>query len=241
MFIDHSSPIPLHRQIETYLRERIVGGEYDGGRHLPTENELARRFGVARNTVRQAINKLVIEGLLVRKKGVGTKVASPNITTQLDRWHSFTQEMTAKGIPLKNFRITVKKEAVPVEIAPLLGITPGTPVIMLERLRGSEQGPFVLFISWLHPRIGLTGAEDFSRPLYDLLENDFSIIPSKSRESLRAVPAGEELANLLGVKAGVPLLFRERQVFDPGDRIIEYNIGYYRGDTFTYSIDIHRR
>jgi GntR family transcriptional regulator len=111
MQIDRSSPIPLYKQIENYIRELVDSGEYDGGKLLPKEEDLAKRFGVSRNTVRQGMYKLVIEGLLIRKKGVGTVVAPQTITTHLDEWYSFTQEMSKQGVSLKNYSIKAGRES----------------------------------------------------------------------------------------------------------------------------------
>ncbi len=240
MNIDHGSSVPLYKQIEDYIRELINSGEYDDGKLLPKETELAKKFGVSRNTVRQGMSKLVMEGLLVRKKGVGTTVAPQTITTQLDEWHSFSQEMNQRGVSLKNYVVEVKEDEVDEKISQIFNIEEGRNVIRLERLRGDEEEPFVYFISWFHPRIGLTGDEDFSRPLYTILEDDFSVYPSRSSEKLKAINADKEIAERLSIENGVPILFRERKVYDVGDRIIEYNIGFYRGDKFTYSIDIKR-
>lgn len=72
--IDHKSTIPLHFQVEELLRKLIELPEYKNGDFLPKEIELAKKLGISRNTIRQATNKLENEGLLIRKKGVGTKV-----------------------------------------------------------------------------------------------------------------------------------------------------------------------
>ncbi len=87
--IDHDSAIPLHSQVEDLLRKLIENPEYQNGKMLPNEVDIAKHLGISRNTVRQATNKLVYESMLVRKKGVGTKVAKNNITTKLNKWTSF--------------------------------------------------------------------------------------------------------------------------------------------------------
>ena len=99
--IDHKSQLPLHFQVEELLRKLIDLPEYQSGQFLPGEVELSKQLGVSRNTIRQATNKLEYEGLIVRKKGYGTKVAENSMNTQLSNWHSFTQEMNQKGISLR--------------------------------------------------------------------------------------------------------------------------------------------
>ena len=239
--IDHSSAIPLHAQVEDLLRNLINQPEYQNGKMLPNEVDMAKRLGISRNTVRQATNKLVYEKLLVRKKGVGTRVAKNSVTTQLDEWHSFTHEMDEKGVHFKNYALAVEWVTADKEICQLFNLPLRTKVLMLKRVRGLDAGPFVYFISYFHPRIGLTGLEDYSRSLYEILENDYHTLPTMSREGISAILADTELAKVLKVKKGDPILFRKRVVLDPGNRPVEYNLGYYRADKFTYTIDIKRK
>ena len=98
MNTDRTSSIPLHRQAEEILRGLIKEDEYKNGKLLPNEVEMSKQLHISRNTLRQAINQLVMEGLLVRKKGVGTKVASQGIIGKMKNWHSFSQEMKMLGI-----------------------------------------------------------------------------------------------------------------------------------------------
>lgn len=87
----------------------------------------------------------------------------------------------------------------------------------------------------------MSGQEDFSKPLYQMLEEDFGVIVALSREEISAIRAEEFLVIKLGVEIGDPLLFRQRLVFDTDGRVIEFNKVYYKGDGFNYSIDIERR
>ncbi|MFH5885957.1 GntR family transcriptional regulator [Halalkalibaculum sp. DA3122] len=240
MQIDHKSSVPLYKQIEDYLRDLIESGEYDSGKFLPKEEELASQFGVSRNTVRQGIMQLVREGLLERRAGKGTYVSDQNITTYLSEWHSFTEEMLRKGVELHNYLIQSHFEAANREVAEALQIDEGKQVLKLERLRGDENHPFVYFVSWFHPRIKLTGEEDFTRPLYSILEDDYSVYPVYSNEELSAISADKKIAKYLRVDENLPILYRQRLVLDSGNRPIEYNVGYYRSDEFSYSIRFQR-
>lgn len=236
--IDHSSPIPLHLQVEAMLRKLIEEKEYQDGAFLPDEVSLAKKLGIARNTLRQAINKLVFEGLLTRKKGVGTRVSEKTFETSLDSWHSFTQEMSNKGVALKMYSLESEFVEVSERIRNFLMVEPKAKVLKVSRLRGYADAPFVFFESYFNPRIGLTGNEDFSRPLYEILERDFSIVPSLSKERISARLASPQEAALLGVNTKTPVMVRERFVYDSGMRPVEYNIGIYNAEKFIYSIDI---
>lgn len=236
--VNHQSPIPLHSQVEQLLRELIELPEFKNGAFLPKEVELSKKLGVSRSTIRQAANKLQNEGLILRKKGIGTKVSKNLISTNLSEWHSFTQEMNSKGIPFKNLAIDVKWVTPADHIANFLNVTAETQVLRVSRLKGSNE-PLVYFESYFQPRIGLTGKEDFQRPLYEILEQDYHSIPAVSKENIRAGRA-DGFAEVLQIKKTEPILIRERFVSGPGNRPLEYNIGYYRNDRFTYSIEIRR-
>src|ERR1700744_1411387 len=103
--LDHKSPPPPRAQVEQLLRELIQKPEFQNGGLLPDECKLAIPLGVSRGTVRSGISKLVFEGLLQRKAGVGTKVANNHLESGITAWRSFTREMAAKGITVNNYHL----------------------------------------------------------------------------------------------------------------------------------------
>jgi GntR family transcriptional regulator len=238
--IDHKSAIPLHIQVENLLREMIKEPEYAKGKFLPNEVNLAKHLGISRNTLRQAANKLVYEGLLIRKKGVGTSVADISVNTRLRNWLSFSQEMKALGIKITNYELNISWVEADQKHADFFRIPQKKKILKLERLRGRPEGPFVYFISFFHPRVGLTGKEDFSQPLYEILEKEYATVAKLSKEEISAIAADKFLAKKLNLRVGDPVLKRKRFVYDPGGRPIEYNLGYYRADSFVYSIESER-
>ena len=242
MFIelDHKSHTPLYVQIENQIRDEIKNPEYKDGKKLPNEVDLAKRLGVSRSTIRQAINKLVYDGLLVRRKGVGTTFAGTAITSNARNWLSFSQEMKAMGIEVKNYEMYIGWVKPPEDICMFFDIKEDQKILKLERLRGNTERPFVYFISYFHPRIGLTGNEDFSRPLYEILEKDYHTVAKLSKEEISARRANQHLSEKLELEPGEPVLKRKRFVYDPGDRPIEWNVGYYRADSFVYTIESAR-
>ena len=224
--LNHTSPIPLHVQIEEQLRVAIKTEEYQKGIKLPNEVDLSKQLGISRSTLRQSINKLVYEGLLVRKKGVGTFATKTAISSKAQNWLSFSQEMKALGIETKNYELHLSWVKPSEEIALFFDIKEDVRILKLERLRGKAEYPFVYFISYFNPRIGLTGNEDFSRPLYEILGQDYNSIAKLSKEEISAVSADAVLAEKLEIKAGEPILKRKRFVFDPGSRPLEWNVGF---------------
>jgi GntR family transcriptional regulator len=189
--------------------------------------------------LRQATNKLVHEGLLLRKKGVGTVVSKP-VDSKAKNWMSFSQEMKSKGIEIKNYSTDLSWEVPPVEVLKFFGIDKKVKMLKMERVRGDKKNQFVYFISYFNPKIGLTGEEDFNRPLYEILERDFSVIAKVSKEEITAVAADATLAEHLHIKKGDPILKRKRFVYDPGRRPIEYNVGYYKSDSIVYTVESER-
>jgi GntR family transcriptional regulator len=207
---------------------------------LPNEVDFSRQLGVSRSTMRQAINKLVYEGLLIRKKGVGTIAADTAITSKAGNWLSFTQEMKALGMEVKNYELYIGWVKPTKELCQFFEIEEDAKILKLERLRGNLEYPFVYFISYFNPRIGLTGNEDFSRALYEILEKDYHIIVKLSREEISAQLADSVLSEKLEIKTGEPILKRKRFVYDPGGRPVEWNVGYYNADSFVYTIESER-
>jgi len=238
--IDHKSPFPLHVQAEKLLRKLIAEEEYQNGKLLPNEVELAKKLAISRTTLRQAINKLVFEGLLIRKKRAGTKVAPVPVSSKSNNWLSFSQEMKLRGIPIKNFELHVTWVFPDEALANFFEIKTDRKVLKMERVRGTTSGPFVYFVSYFHPRVGLTGEEDFKRPLYELLETEHSVVASLSKEEISAKAADSFIAEKLGIAVGFPVLFRKRFVLDQGERPIEYNLGYYKADSFVYTVESTR-
>lgn len=236
--IDHSSPVPLHYQVEELLRNLIDSPEFSKGQLLPNEVDLAKQLAISRTTLRQAINKLVYEGLLVRKKGVGTWVAENRpLSTKSKNWLSFSQEMAARGIPIRNFELHISWVKPDPAIAEFFEIKKDKKVLKLVRLRGTTDGPFVYFESYFHPRVNLTGEEDFKMPLYEMLEQSHSIVAYKSQEEIGAILADDFIADKLEVDLHSAILYRKRFVFDQAERPIEYNLGYYKADSFTYTVE----
>jgi GntR family transcriptional regulator len=240
MKLDHKSHIPLHVQAEHLLRTIIADPQYANGKLIPNEVDLARQLAISRTTIRQALNKLVYEGLLIRKKGIGTKVSGSTVSSKSNNWLSFSQEMKARGIPIKNFELHVSWMLPTEQIANFFEISTDKKILKLERLRGKPEGPFVYFVSYFHPRVGLTGDEDFKRPLYEILEKDYLVVANLSQEEISAIAADKFIAGKLEVEQGSPILMRKRFVFDQGERPIEYNLGYYRADSFVYTIESRR-
>jgi GntR family transcriptional regulator len=238
--IDHNSAVPLHVQAEELLRKMIEDPLFRNGKFLPNEVELSQQLKISRTTLRQALNKLVYEGLLIRKKGIGTKVSEKTVSSKSMNWKSFSQEMAARGIPIRNFELHISWGKPNEELIHFFDIKPDVKILKLERLRGRPEGPFVYFVSYFHPDIGLNGEEDFKRPLYEILEQDYHVIATLSKEEISAKAADNFIAGKLEIDTGSPILFRKRFVYDQSEKPIELNLGYYKSDSFIYTVESRR-
>lgn len=239
--VNHNSSTPLHMQAEKLIRELAARKEYQEGKILPSEMELSQQLGISRNTLRHAILKLVNEGLLYRKKGFGTKVSRKGVLGRAKNWLSFSQEMKAMGISVFNFELHVSWQIPENDVLSFFDLKPGTRVLTLERLRGKEDFPFVFFISYFNPAIGITGNDDFSKPLYEILEEKYNVRASMSLEEVSAIKVSPFIAKKLNLSTDEPVLFRKRLVYDDEKRPIEFNYGYYRGDSFVYTVESERK
>ncbi len=238
--LDHQSPIPLRAQVEQLLRELIQKPEFQNGELLPDEFKLAAQLGVSRGTIRSGISKLVFEGLLQRKAGVGTRVARKHSESGITAWRSFTREMAAKGIKVENYLLNYQLTPASKSASQGLQLEPGTKLWRLERVRGWNNQPMLYSVSWFHPRLNLKGTEDFTQPLYQTLEAATGARPHQAREEFIAVTSDARLSKLLQTPGKTSLLLRRHQVFDAGNQPIEFSEVYYVSSRFTLTLDLRQ-
>lgn len=240
MQLDHSAALPLRAQVEGLLRDLLRRKEYQDGALLPDEVKLARQLGVSRGTVRAGISKLVFEGLIERKAGVGTRVSNQHLESGIRAWRSFTREMASKGIKVENFHLEYRLVTAARDAARALQVADAE-VWRLERIRGWDGKPVLSTSSWFHPRLCLNGTEDFTRPLYETLEAATGARPHHAREEFLAVRADAHRAKMLQVSRNTPLLLRRHTVFDVGNRPLEFSEVHYVSSRFALTLDLQRR
>jgi GntR family transcriptional regulator len=232
--------MPLRAQVEKLLRKMVLLPEYQKGGLLPDEMALAGQLGISRGTVRSGISKLVFEGVLERKAGIGTRVSSRHLESGISAWRSFTREMASKGISVVNYRLDYCFAKASADVVRSLHLGDGASLWRLERVRGWDGKPVLHTTSWFHPRIGLKGNEDTSLPLYEMIEAATSVRPSFAREEFSAVAADSTRARLLDVRRGTPLLLRRHTVFDQGSRPFEYAEVHYVSSRFALTLEMRR-
>ncbi len=238
--LNPNSPVPLHSQVEQILRKMIAQKEYQENGLLPDELTLANRFGVSRGTMRAAIAILVQEGVLERRAGVGTRVRPRPVESGIGAWRSFSREMARKGIQVENLKLEYSLDTPTGEAAAALQLNRRIAIWRLDRVRGWNGQPVLHSRSWFHPRLGLKGDEDFSKPLYETLKKSTGVQPDRAHEDFGAVSASKAMASLLRVTPGEPLLLRTHTVFDTGGRAFEFAQVHYVSSRFALTMDLRR-
>lgn len=221
---------PLYRQIKALIVQALVAGEWRPGQAIPSEQELASRFGVSQGTVRKAIDEMAAENMVVRKQGKGTYVASHNDPRALFRFLRLVPVdgdlAPPQSVPLECWRAKAGQEA-----SRMLGIEPGAPIIIVRRLLRFAARPVVVDEIYLPGEVfkGLTAEmlQDWNGSLYSLFESRFGLRMIRAQERIRAVAADRSVSELLKVAEGTPLLSVERVTFTYGDKPVEWRRGLY--------------
>ena len=227
-----------HRRVEQFIRDRIRSGALKPGDPVPPECRLAEQFRLSRMTIRLALARLVHDGLITRHRGRGSFVAEPRLE-HTKMFLSFEEEMRARGASPGIKLLAMRAEPAEGKVAENLGLTGGTPVSVLERLRLVDGQVVGYEIRYLPQSIGaaLTRDEIENQPLVPAVRRILG--KSRTRLSLRvtASAARRTEARLLGTKVGAPVLVREHTwYFDP-EGPLQYGKSIFRGDRYQMSVD----
>ena len=228
---------PLYQQIKALMLRGMAQGEWKPGEMIPSELELAARFKVSQGTVRKAIDELAQEHLLTRKQGKGTFVATHGEARIQFRFLRLTPNDGAQSQPESTI-IDCKRQRAPADVARALEFKVGDTAITIRRLLSFQGEPAVLDDLWLPGTLfkGLTAERLVSAqvPLYSLFEQDFGIKMLRAEEKIRAVAAPADVAAILRVVEGAPLLLVERLSFTYGDKPVELRRGHYLTEKYFY-------
>ncbi len=230
-----SNPDPHGRRREA-VRHRVCSPRGIGD-PIPSEAELAERFKVSQGTVRKAVDELASENLLLRRQGKGTFVATHQEPRAQFRFLRIVPDQGAPT-PARSRFLECHRIRAPLDIAHDLRLKQGNAVIYVRRLLSLNERPIVLDELWLPGALfrGLT-AERLAQhrgPLYGLFESEFGTRMIRADERLRAVAASAEVATLMGLALGAPLLLVERLSFTYGDRPVEVRRGLCVTEGFHY-------
>lgn len=230
--------------VHLMLRAEIFDGTYGAGRALPSEAHLADRFGVARTTVRRAVDLLVADGLAERRARVGTLVLHPDRSSgrvQVD-FSALMPGLHRMGAETTVRLLQFDYVPVPEPVARMLRMDPGGRVQRAVRVRSANGVPFSYLVTHVPDDIGVGYSEKelATVPLFRLLERTGHRLDHAS-QTMTATLAGPEEVAALQVGWGAPLLKVTRVLFERGGRGVEHLTALYRPDLFalTMRLDHH--
>jgi GntR family transcriptional regulator len=229
-------PMHKHVQVREYVRALIDGA--DPGSPAPSERELVQHFGVARMTVRQALDALVAEGLLERVPGRGTFVARTKGDIE-GRLSSYSEEMRRRGMRPGGRTLLARMEAAGPGVARALEIAEGEQVVHWQRLRLADDLPMSIEDAYLADRVVPRLLE---QPLPDSLYVELGrrgLLPTWGEDSVASALATGEEAELLGAAEGDPVLRIARRAF-AGSVAVEVSRSTFRSDRFTLWVPLTR-
>lgn len=244
MVLSRVPGVPLYEQLVRVFRDKIESGAWGPGSRLPSERELCAQFEVSRITIRHAIDIARKDGLLTRVQGLGTFVARDKMEQPLHEVRTFETTVAQMGIVASTRIHAADVIAGDLATASVLGIRPGEPVMNLRLIGSGDADPVVFYDSHFPLETGkkiVAAAREAEREgvpfsTLDLYRRGAGVRPDRSEQALEAVVADHELAALLRVDEGWPIL-RVTSVLADGDRPVEYRRAAYRGDRYRFVVE----
>lgn len=237
--VDRSSPLPLWAQVLTDLTGRLGNGEFD--ERFPTDLELVAAYGVSRQTVREAVRRLVDDGLLTRERGRGTRVRRHEFEHTPGTLEGLFHQVEAQGAAQTSV-VRVREQTTDREIAHRLELPAHAQLVHIERLRLADGEPLALDRSWLPASVArrLLEAPLTRAGLYDELARLCGVTLVGGSERVRPVVPTAAERHALGVAPGVAGFAIERIVrSDQGP--VEWRQSLVRGDRYSLVVELSPR
>jgi GntR family transcriptional regulator len=239
--LSRNSAGTLYHQLLRILRGRIESGEIGVGDRLPSEAELVSDFGVSRTTARRALDELRREGLVRREPGRGTFLVSPRLRSNTAYLHSFTEEIERWGYTPGARLISREEDEASEEVASKLEIESGEEVLFVRRLRLADELPIFVCDSYLP--VGrfpaLKDADYGTVSLSKLFQERIGRGIQNSRQWIVAATAPSDVAALLEIPAGIPVLHVRRLSFVAGGSPIELVEAYFHPERYQHYNELH--
>ncbi|MGB7438281.1 MAG: GntR family transcriptional regulator [Candidatus Acidiferrum sp.] len=222
--------VPAYQRIQGAIRKTIDAGELRPGDAVPSERELARIHEVSLMTARHALATLEQDGIVERRRGVGTFVSTPKI--HFNKLMSYTEQMRTRSLTAGSkvlFAEIVDDEP---DAAARLSLSPKTRVLKLERLRHTAGEPFALETCYFSAKqfAGLLSEPLEHESLFRILERNYKVVLGYADEEVDATAADQRTAELLGVPKREPLLRIRQVIYSTKGSVIVYVLGLYRSD-----------
>lgn len=235
---DPSGSAPLYARLKNLVQQSIEAGELKEGDAIPAERDVAEMLSISRVTVRKAFQELVIEGVLVQRRGSGTYVNGPGrrIEQPLSRLTSFTQDMQLRGIKTDADWLSRLSGLPTPDEALKLSISPSERVSRFHRLRRADGIPLAIEKAVI-PNKFLPEPEQVEGSLYAALDAR-GLKPVRALQRLHASALSAVDAKLLDLPTGSPALFIERISYLADGRAVEYTRSCYRGDSYDFLAEL---
>jgi GntR family transcriptional regulator len=236
--IDKAASTPLYQQIQNYIVERIRSGDLPAGSQVPSEFELSAQMQVSRMTARKALDSLVSSGILYRRRGKGTYVATSVVDYNLTTMQSFSRTLRSRGYDVTTRVLVVESLPAPPEIAQQLHLDVGIPLLMIRRLRLVGGIPAAIHTAYLNQAVyGAVAQIDLS--IHSLLDSMQQITGQPMVYTIDAVQADSarsEEARLLDIPKDSPVLRVEGVSYLEYGEPTRYVQAVYRGDMFKLTV-----
>jgi len=230
--LQRSSSTPLYRQLDSIMRNKVTSGEWKPHEIIPSENELARLYGLSRMTARLVVSQLAREGLLYRVHGKGTFVAEKKITAHSLSYVGIREQMEEMGYQTMTRILQIKRGPATEKIAERFNLDQADDFCMIERLRLLEGDPFSLHYTYIPSSLcpGLEKHDMTGRQLCDILREDYGLVRRHVVETLESIAATKYESDLLEVKKDFHLLMLKNFISDENGRPFEFSKILFRGD-----------
>jgi GntR family transcriptional regulator len=240
MLAKRTNGIPAYRRIQGAIQKVIEAGGLRPGDLVPSERELARMHDVSLMTARHALGSLEREGMVERRRGVGTFVAAPKI--HFNKLMSYTEQMGSRSLTPVSKILFAKIIDNEEEATARLSLSPKSRVVKLERLRQAAGEPFALETCYLSAAQfpGLLSAPLQKESLFSTLERDYDVELGYSDEEVDATTADPRTAELLAVPKREALLRIRQVIYSTKGVVILYVLGLYRSDRHNLVIRRYR-
>jgi len=235
--VDPTRPMPLYQQLSDGLRRQVIFNAWPADLAIPSERELMRLTGLSRMTVRQALDSLTREGLLRRVHGRGTFIVPDRVDQDLSGVYSFSQRMQSEGFTVRTEVHQAIERPAGLDEANHLELVAGTPVFHLVRVRTLDGEPLVVN-NVILPSAFFPGLldRDLTASLYGIMTDVYGRRPFSSIDTLEAIGAPREIAELLAVKPGAPVSLVLRIASTQAGTRIEMTEEYARSDRMRYRL-----
>jgi GntR family transcriptional regulator len=230
------------RRVYLHLHEEIMRGVHAAGAVLPGEQKLAVTLNVSRVTVRRALDALELDGLIERRAGSGTTVCAPKVQPSVAAdFNTLLPQLVEMGQNTTARLLSFAYGQAPGGVATAMGLDAQARVQVAVRLRLVGGEPFSHLTTWVPEEIAqnYTEAELATTPLFRLLERS-GVKVDAAHQTVSATLASPDVAEVLGVSIGAPLLSLDRVVKDAEGRGVEYLSALYRPDMFRLEMSLSR-